>query len=175
MQLRGLAGLRNDDPLDPLLLAPKVGLAILDWGQATVGLDEEERRHLLHAGWSGGVLPKRLPNGLWICIINPNHSPRRNRITLMEEISHVFLKHIPTGVRKQADGLCFRDYDTKQESEAYGVGAAALLPWCTFFHQLNSGSAVEFLSESYDVTPELIEYRIKIAGASKLYRARQRK
>jgi Zn-dependent peptidase ImmA (M78 family) len=139
-----------------------------------VALTTEERNYLLAAGWSGGVMAKPLPNGLRICIINPNHSRCRNKITLMEEICHIFLKHVPTEVRKQSDGLASRDYNKAQETEAYGTGAAVLLPWATFYHALNAGGSILELAERYDVTPELIKYRIKITGASKLYASRQR-
>jgi len=99
---------------------------------------------------------------------------RRNKITLMEEIGHIHLRHAPSSLIPTADGLQARDYIKAQEEEAYGVGAAALIPWGTFFPALNVGRTIDELTESYDVTPELIQYRIKITGASRLYQARQR-
>jgi hypothetical protein len=67
-----------------------------------------------------------------------------------------------------------RGFDQGQEDEAYGVGAAALLPWKTFFHGLNDGRSANELAEEYDVTMDLVTYRIKITGAYPLYRSRQR-
>ena len=72
------------------------------------------------------------------------------------------------------DGLRMRGYDKKQEHEACGVGAAALLPWTVFFPAINRGMAVDELAEQFEVSPQLVEYRIKITGAHALYRARQR-
>jgi hypothetical protein len=69
-------------------------------------------------------------------------------------------------------GLRVRDYNKSQEAEAYGVGAAVLLPWGQFFHSLNAGDSVCTLAEDFDVTEALIEYRIKVTGATNLYRNR---
>jgi Zn-dependent peptidase ImmA (M78 family) len=122
--------------------------------------------------WSGGVLPKPLPNGRFICILNPTHHRRRNKITLMEEIVHVYRKHVPTGLRGIMPGLRVREYNKAQEMEAYGVGAAVLLPWSSFYYSLNSGRPIQEMAECYDVTMQLIQYRIKITGATNLYRSR---
>ena len=92
----------------------------------------------------------------------------------MEEIVHTHLKHKPTKLIIVADGIQIRDYDKRQEEEAYGIGAAALLPWQPFFTALNGGRTIVELAEQHDLTPYLIEYRIKITGAHRLYQARQR-
>jgi len=68
----------------------------------------------------------------------------------------------------------YRDFNKKQEQEAYGVGAAVLLPWRLFFPMLNGGDNFDCLSEAFDVTRELVQYRIKVCGASSLYSKRQR-
>ena len=92
----------------------------------------------------------------------------------MEEIAHIYLEHSPTGLRNVGNGLRLRDFNVKQEREAYGVGSAALLPWAAFFHDLNAGLSVTDLAIKYEVSRELVEYRIKTSGAYKLYCARQR-
>jgi hypothetical protein len=175
--LLGLLALGVDDNLDPWQLAPKVGLTVFDGPAVLDILEGEDRAHLLDEGcrrWSGGVYPKALPDGTFLCILNPSHSRRRNKITLMEEIVHTHLKHKPTKLMILADSIRIRDYDKGQEEEAYGVGAAALLPWQSFFPALNAGRSVEELAQQYDVTRELIGYRVKITGAHRLYQARQR-
>jgi hypothetical protein len=67
-----------------------------------------------------------------------------------------------------------RDYDKAQEEEAFGVGAAALIPWEAFFRGINAGRTVDELAETYELSEQLTTYRIKITGAYKLYCARQR-
>jgi len=95
-------------------------------------------------------------------------------MTLMEEIAHVHLRHVPTGLVRSADGLRMRDYNKAQEEEAFGVGAAALMPWEAFFRALNGGRTIRYLAETYELSEQLITYRVKITGAYKLYSARQR-
>jgi hypothetical protein len=92
----------------------------------------------------------------------------------MEEIAHVYRNHKPTGIALIAGVLEVREYHEVQEKEAYGIGAATLIPWANLFHLLNSGKTVPDLAEHFDVTPNLIEYRIKITGGYRIYRARQR-
>jgi hypothetical protein len=92
----------------------------------------------------------------------------------MEEIAHVFLRHNPTTVRDIGGGLSSRDFLKSQEEEAYGVGAAALVPWTTFFHDLNAGMSVEETAAKYTVSTALVVYRINVTGAFNLHRSRQR-
>ncbi len=81
---------------------------------------------------------------------------------------------MPTGLREVLPGLRVRNYDAGQEAEAYGASAAALLPWSSFFHYINRGASIEEIAETYDVTTQLTEYRIKISGATNLHRNRSR-
>jgi hypothetical protein len=177
ISLRRLACTRNGDNVPPEVLAEKVGLCLVDAQSVLEGFPTRDRDHLLvTAGtcWSGGVFPKPLPDGRLICILNPTHHRRRNRITLMEEVVHVYRKHVPTGLRDVMPGFRVRDYDKLQEMEAYGVGAAVLLPWTSFYHVLDTGMPVQEIAEEYDVTMQLVQYRIKITGATNLYRNRCR-
>lgn len=82
----------------------------------------------------------------------------------MEEIAHVHLCHVPSSLVLDADGWQVRDYVKAQEEEAYGVGAAALIPWDTLFPALNARRTIDELAEIYEVTRELVEYRVKITG-----------
>jgi len=175
-ELRSLAGVRQSERLCPFALAPKVGLKVIPGHTAIGKLCHEHRRHLEGAGrneWSGGVYPEPLPDGTFLCIVNPFHSERRNRITLMEEIVHIFRRHTPTQVLCNGNRVSVRDYNQDAEKEAYGIGAAALLPWTNFFRAVNSGSTASQIAEDFDVTEQLVEYRVKITGAYNVYRKRQ--
>jgi Zn-dependent peptidase ImmA (M78 family) len=159
---------------DPWLLAPKVGLRVAECNFA--GLTEAEKNYMqdLHGDhWSGGFVPTALPDGSRLCMLNPDQSYRRQKITLMEEIAHSFIGHSPTVLSMSGESR-YRDFNKKQEHEAYGVGAAVLLPWRLFFPMLNRGDNVASLSEAFDVTRELVQYRIKVCGAFPLYSKRQR-
>jgi IrrE N-terminal-like domain len=177
MALRQKANVGLRDLLDPWALAPEVGLTMVDVREVLHLLDPGDRRLLMadcRSSWSGGVCPRALPDSTYVCMLNPTHSRRRNKVTLMEEISHIHLDHAPTSLRPIGDGLRARDYDKAQEEVAYGVGAAALIPWQTLYPAMNAGLSLEELSQRYDVTTQLIEYRIKITGAYRFYQSRQR-
>jgi len=176
--LRKKAGVSDAKRLDPWKLAPKFGLTVVDGWEAVSWSNENDRHQLIvkdKYGWSGGILPRALPDGSFLCILNPTHSARRNKITLMEEIAHAHLGHKPSGLICISDGLQVRDYNKAQEHEAYGVGAAALIPWVTLFPALNAGRSINELAETFEVTPDLIQYRIKITGEFRIYQARQRR
>ena len=131
LELRSLLRLGIRERVDPWQLAPKVGLRVVDGREAIATVCPEDQEHLLGPGcgsWSGGVYPVALPDGTYLCIVNPNHSHRRNKITLMEEIVHTHRRHRPSGLSFQDDGVTVRHYDPDQEREAYGVGAAAYCP-----------------------------------------------
>jgi hypothetical protein len=92
----------------------------------------------------------------------------------MEEIGHVYLGHRPSKLVLNESAVRIRDFDQEQEDDAYGVGAAALLPWREMFQAIDHGKTASELAEEFDVSQSLIEYRIKITGAFRLYRSRQR-
>ena len=176
--LRQLAGIAQGALLDPWQLAPKVGLRVLDGDIALALLPREDRLHLsgpASRSWSGGVLPLPLPDGRRLCILNPHHQKRRNKVTLMEEITHDFLRHKPTKVTLRGGAVEVRDFDAAREAEAYGSGAAALIPWTLLFPLLNQGVNIPDLAETFEVSEDLAEYRIKITGAYRLFQARQRR
>lgn len=176
MGLRRIAGVGPDENLNPWKLASNMKLSVIDAVTVLNKLNECERDCLLRGdpfSWSGGVYSKPLPDGTLICILNPTHKRRRNKVTLMEEIAHCYLGHKPSSLRPVESGLEVREYDKGQELEAYGVGAAALLPWTMFFRLVNSGRTMEQLADHYDVTEKLIAYRIKITGCYRTYQARQ--
>ena len=59
-QLRKLSGVRNGDVIDPVDLADRVGLCLVDANDALEGFPQEDRDHLLVTvsdAWSGGVFP----------------------------------------------------------------------------------------------------------------------
>ena len=177
LELRQIVRANGHDQLNPWELAPEVALKVLDGHAMLRRLPAAVQSHLVGAGkdrWSGGVYPHPLSDGDLVCILNPFQSHRRQKITLMEEITHIYLDHIPSGVAYAAPGIEVREYHKDQEAEAYGVGAATLLPWHSFFKALNAGQTIEVLAELHNVAEELVEYRIKITGAFNLYKSRQR-
>jgi len=170
LALRDFAGVRPDEALDPFALAQFAKLFVVDFDQIK-DLSAESREHLLGAAadeWSGGASSRPLPNGWRIVILNPAHGVHRNRATLMEEISHVFLGHKPnrlafsTDTGEGARAPVARDYNKSDEEAAYAVGAAALVPYAALRRLVFGGRTADEIARRFRVSTALAEYRIKV-------------
>ena len=117
--------------------------------------------------WSGMCIP--YPD-LTLVVFNDSHPPRRVRATLMEEFFHLWLGHNPTQLRVFSNGGSKRDFDRAKESEAYGSGAAALLPYKSLRSMLEGGSSVRDIADHYLVSEQLVEFRIQVSKLSRLRR-----
>ena len=169
--LRDFAGMRNDkERLDPFALARYAKLLVVPFEQVRDLLPAEMVEHLIGAGanaWSGGASGAPLPNGQKLIILNPTHSPTRHNATLMEEIAHVFLGHQPSRLaiqNRNKDGQeIARDYNQQIEEQAYSVGAAALAPYSALRDFVRAGKTSRQIAEHFNVSRELIEYRLKVS------------
>ncbi len=178
--LREFAGVKEAQPLDPFALAKFARLLVVDFNDIK-GLSEESRAHLLGEAvdqWSGGACSRPLPNGWRLVILNPAHGIQRNRATLMEEVAHVFLGHQPnrlaaiatedspnrtaTGANSSSRRMLARDYNQKDEEQAYSVGAAALVPFGALQKLVREGRTATAIARHFRVSRQLVEYRIKV-------------
>ena len=164
--LREFARVKPDLSLNPFDLAQFANLMVVEFEQLK-GLSERARQHLLgpaSESWSGGACS--LPDGMKLVILNPNHGSERTKATLLEEICHVFLAHQPNRlsvVTKDERGKVMnRDYRRADEEEAYGVGAAALVPYATLKKLLLQGKTSREIGVHFRVSRELVEYRMKV-------------
>ncbi len=178
--LREFAGLRRDDQrLDPFKLAQYAKLFVASFEQIEPLLTEETRAHLTGSGkdaWSGGAASHTLPDGKKLIILNPTHGRNRQNATLMEEICHVFLGHKPSRLsveRRDKHGrIIARDYNESIEEEAYGTGAAALVPYTALRRMVESGRSSREIARHFYVSPALVEYRIKVSRLWATYQER---
>ena len=177
--LRDFARVRTDQPLNPFELARFANLLVVRFDEVA-GLSENARAHLLgpaSENWSGGACT--LPNGMKLVILNPTHGRSRTNATLMEEICHVFLGHQPNRlsvVTKDERGKVMnRDYRKADEEEAYGVGAAALVPYASLKKLLVQGKTSIDIAQYFRVSPELVEYRMKVTHLWREYKDLARK
>lgn len=178
--LREFAGLRRDDQrLDPFKLAQYAKLFVASYDQIEPLLTEETRAHLTGSGkdaWSGGAASHTLPDGKKLIILNPTHGRNRQNATLMEEICHVFLSHKPSRLsveRRDKHGrIIARDYNESIEEEAYGTGAAALVPYTALRRMVESGRTSREIARHFYVSQALVEYRIKVSRLWATYQER---
>jgi hypothetical protein len=177
--LRDFARVRPDQPLNPFDLARFANLIVVRFDEVA-GLSENAREHLLGSAsekWSGGACT--LPNGMKLVILNPTHGRSRTNATLMEEICHVFLAHQPNRLsivtRDERGKVMNRDYRKADEEEAYAVGAAALVPYGSLKKLLIQGKTSTEIALHFRVSPELVEYRMKVTHLWREYKDLSRK
>ena len=177
MALREFAGLRFDDePLDPFALAKYAKLFVAPF-EMIEQLSDETKKHLLEDGkdlWSGGAASAKLPDGQRLIILNPTHGKNRHNATLLEEVCHVFLGHKPSrlaikNTNKQGKAIA-RDYHAEIEEEAYGTGAASLVPYTALKRMVGEGKTAAEIAKHFNVSRALVEYRIKISRLWESYK-----
>jgi uncharacterized protein DUF955 len=120
--------------------------------------------------WSGMCVP--CPDGQTMVIYNAHHALGRIRATLMEEFFHLWLEHPPTKLRLLAKDGGGREFDSSKESEAYGSGAAALVPYKSLRAMLEGGQSVQSIADHFLVSEKLVDYRISVVKLSRLRRRR---
>lgn len=158
LEIRRLVGARSQDRFDPLQLAEILKFKIIRFSQID-GLPDFVRYQIArHDQWSGAAL--EIPNdGTKLIIINDLHSHRRQRATLMEEICHLILGHQPSRIDESG-----RSYHHQTEEEAYAIGAATLVPFKDLRDLLESGSSIKAIADRFDVSVQLVNYRIRVVG-----------
>lgn len=179
--LREFAGLRRDEErLDPFELARYAKLLVASFEQIEPFLTAETRGHLLGEGrdnWSGGACSQPLPDGRKLIVLNPTHTKNRQNATLMEEICHVFLGHRPSRLsvkRRNSNGeIVARDYNPLIEEQAYSIGAAALVPYSALRRFVEQGRTSREIAAHFNVSYQLVEYRIKVSRLWRDYLAVQ--
>lgn len=113
--------------------------------------------------WSGGAWPERLPDGNALVMLNPNQTQERARITVMEEVAHLYYKHKPTSLSME-QGIPRQHYSERDEQEAYWTGAAVLLPSKGVAVAVWLGMSSDDLASAYGTSVELADMRIKTLG-----------
>lgn len=117
--------------------------------------------------WSGMCVPV---DDVTLVIYNATHPMTRVRATLMEEFFHLWLEHRPTRLRLMSDGRGGRDYDSGKESEAYGSGAAALVPYKGLRAMLEEGKGSAEIAAHFEVSEPLVDFRIRVSKLTRLQR-----
>lgn len=164
--LREALKLTRVAPLPPRLLAKHLDVLILEPGD--LDLPPESLRYLLSPEgdeWSAAAVRAHDMNFI---VINPTHPPGRQSNDLMHELSHLLLRHEPAQIFiSQETGVGLRSFNGKQEAEANWLAASLLLPREALVYCLRRGMDRAAISEHYNVSQELVRYRINVTGAAK--------
>lgn len=118
--------------------------------------------------WSGMCIP--CDDDVTLVVYNEAHPVTRVRATLMEEYFHLRLDHRPTKLRVLSNGDGTRDYDGTKEAEAYGSGAAALVPYHGLRAMLEGGNSAAAIADHFLVSGQLVEFRIRVSKLSRFLR-----
>jgi|SRR5450631_3140876 len=109
----------------------------------------------------------------WLITWNPWHAENRIRVSLMEEVSHIILRHKPTDlVPHPITGLPQRTFTRSKEREAYGVAGAALVPFNGLAPLVQRGCPDAQIAETFGVSVELVVMRTNVTKARQLASAR---
>lgn len=164
-EMRGLVGLEETAPLNPHELAQVMGAQIFSpyevFGMPAAML--EEILVVNSSSWSGGTI--QLPDGSPVIVLNPTHANTRERATLMEELAHIHLRHKPSSLIMFEGGLItMRSYNESQEKQAYGAGAAALVPRTLLEYAQKNKMGKAALAKVCGVSAALITFRERVTG-----------
>lgn len=134
-----------------------------------VGISEKDIKTLLTHGsshWSAATIP--LPNEKYIIIHNPNHSSGRQQSNLMHELAHVLCKHkVPKEKNELGLSGFLRNFEEEQENEADWLGSCLQLPRPALLWCLKKGMSIQEISDKYNASIEMVNYRINITGVKK--------
>jgi Zn-dependent peptidase ImmA (M78 family) len=163
VQAREVLGLRVLAPIDPWLYAKQIGVVVLDFDVLEMPADSKHR--LLRAdseSWSGMTLKEASVTAI---VINPSHSRGRQTNTLMHEIAHLVLKHVPARVDVSMTGmLLLSEYSEDAEAEADWLAAAILLPREALVACRRRGETIEHISAVFGTSEQLCEWRLRMTG-----------
>ena len=147
--------------LDPFKLAEVMGVHVLSADDLVV--HEDIKTQLLTNDpkcWDAGCIP--LPENRALILYNPTKASTRIHATIMEELSHLHLKHKGSKITS-CDGICYRSYNKSHEKQAYAVGAAALLPQSLLMKAKKDGKSKRLVASECGVSPSLVLYRVNIS------------
>lgn len=148
--------------LDPFKLAKSMDVHVLSIRDAEIPNDVKDQLIVTDPTcWDAFCIP--FPEEKALIIYNPTHASTRIRSTIMEELAHLYLKHKGSKLI-HADGICYRNYKKSNETQAYAVGAAALLPMSLLRQAKNNGLSKSSFALECKVSPELVTYRGNITN-----------
>jgi Zn-dependent peptidase ImmA (M78 family) len=150
-------------PVNPWMYAEHLGVLVIDFHD--LDLSEASRRQLLYndsESWSGMTIREGVITAI---IINPNHAPVRQCSTLMHELSHYVLKHVPVRVDVSDSGLLLlSEYSEESEAEADWLAAAILLPRDILMRRRRQGDSVSQIAQAFGTSEQLCEWRLRMTG-----------
>jgi hypothetical protein len=156
-------GLAENDPLDPWTYASHLGIEVLPFEGLDLSDGDCEQLTIVDpSSWSGMTLEE---SGRLFVVLNPVHALVRQRSTLMHELAHARLRHVPARVQVSAGGtLLLSDYDPAQEEEADWLAGALLVPRTALVRDRALGLGTREIAEAFGVSVDLCNWRLRMTG-----------
>jgi Zn-dependent peptidase ImmA (M78 family) len=156
-------GLDGVAPLNPAHYAAHIGVHILTLDE--LALSDSARRQLLEvdsSSWSGMAIRE---GGLTGVLVNPTHVPERRASTMMHELAHIELKHVPIRVDISSNGiLLVSEYSEDDEEEANWLSGALLLPREALKLYRSNGWSPARIRRHFGVSEDMYTWRIRMTG-----------
>jgi hypothetical protein len=160
---RTVLGLDVMGPLSPWDYAAHLDVGVLEFD--ALDISPSCREQLLERdvdSWSGMTIRE---GDVTAILVNPMHGRARQCSTLMHELAHILLKHVPNSVQVSSTGmLLLSDYSAEQEDEADWLAAAMLLPRDAIVVHRSRGCSATEIAASFGVSEQLTEWRLRMTG-----------
>ena len=162
-ELRTALSVGTYEKLLPRDVATHLGVLVFypeDLNLTTEDIDQLTRRD--PDSWSGLTVKE---SGLTCIVLNSRHPASRQSNTLMHELSHIILKHVPSRVDIAEGGmLLLSDFSREQEDEANCLSGCLLLPRQLLLRLRGSGKSVSEIALENGVSNELCQWRVRMTG-----------
>lgn len=170
--VRDAMGLGPFDAVNPWAYAAFLGVVVLDFDE--LELDDQHRTQLLSldsGSWWGLTIKE---DGRHFVIINPKQSDARRVSTMMHELAHIALRHVPASVTLAPGGMMLlSEYPPDLEDEADWLAAAILLPRDALEHYRGLGWSASAICAHFTVSSELCNWRLRMTGVEAQMRRRR--
>lgn len=118
-------------------------------------------------GWSGLYLVNEF--GEKIIIHNTTHPLGRQQSTIMHELAHLVCEHPLPNEIILPELPFLRRYEPQHEQEAEYLGATLQMTRKGLVWATRKGMSIEAISNYYNASHEMIDYRLHISGVAKQF------
>lgn len=123
------------------------------------GVTELLAEHLANrTDWDGVLLPN-LPNRVRIILLRPKVSPTRRQSTIMHEMAHLLLDHVPITLNESDS---FTSYRTLEEKEATYLGGSLQIPHVGLIWARQMGFNIRRTAEHFNASEDMVKFRANV-------------
>lgn len=157
-------GLRTDEPLSGFDLSEHLSVNVVKASDVE-GVSKDDLMQLTVTdarGWSAFTISNGVKN---LIVYNCSQSPPRVNSVVMHELSHIILGHqFSTPSYVEGEVMLHGNYSKQDEAEADWLGATLLLPRPALLKILSDGLDSEQSKKYFNVSAQMLEYRMRMTG-----------